>query len=267
LQKIVVDCEDPKKKKDRDEAEKKLDDFQKLKSVISKEIKACRELIEDRNKVLKGAKGERSEKVIRQSTDITAQIKQIKVQADELDGLHKTQAEKMEKQKLKAKNKITPEIEEEIKKRGEIVDLTYRHIEELKHLEKQGYKGRASEVDTNRLTDAAIAPSKLPDIDDPQFQVLRDNDALISAKLELVLTNVKTLGAMADEMGKELDKQEQIIDVLNTKADNVQDKMENLNKRMKKTLDSVRTCDRFIIDFICIVIILALALYLYNSFS
>lgn len=48
LNKIVVECEDPKKKKDRDEAEKKMDDFQKLKNTISKDIKTVREHIEDR---------------------------------------------------------------------------------------------------------------------------------------------------------------------------------------------------------------------------
>jgi hypothetical protein len=48
LQKIVVECEDPKKKKDRDEAEKKMDDFQKLKTSIAKDIKTVREHIEDR---------------------------------------------------------------------------------------------------------------------------------------------------------------------------------------------------------------------------
>jgi len=61
-----------------------------------------------------------------------------------------------------------------------------------------------------------------------------------------------------------LDKQTEMIDNLNTKAEKVQDQMENLNVRLKKQLSNVRSCDRFIIDFICIVLILALALYIYN---
>jgi len=133
-------------------------------------------------------------------------------------------------------------------------------------LEKQGNKTRASDIE-GRVTDATSAPSKLPDIDDPSFQVLRDNDTLISLKLDVVLDNVKVLNQIAIQMGTELDKQTQVIDDMGVKTDKIADKLENLNKRMKTTLDKVRSCDRFIIDFICIVVILAIALYLYNQFS
>jgi len=264
LQKIATECEDPQKKKDKEDAEKKMDDFQKLKNSIAKDIKTVREHIEDRNKLLKGAKGERNEKAVRLSQDIRNELKEVKKKATELDNLHKQQLEKMEKQKLKAKNKVTQEVEDEIKNRGQIVELTFRHLEELKYLEKQGYKGgRASEIDS-RLTDTNSAPAKLPDIDDPQFEILRNNDALINAKLDVVLDNVMVLKNIANEMNNELDKQTEMIDNLNTKAEKVQDQMENLNVRLKKQLNNVRSCDRFIIDFICVILILALALYLYN---
>jgi hypothetical protein len=86
---LVIDCEDPKKKKDREEAEKKMDDFQKLKALISKELKDVRQKIEDRNKLLKGSKGERNEGVVRLSQDIRNDLKSVKKNATELDNLYK----------------------------------------------------------------------------------------------------------------------------------------------------------------------------------
>lgn len=66
--------------------------------------------------------------------------------------------EKLKIKHSQQKNKITPEVEDELKARGQIVELTYRHLEECKYLEKQGFKGgRASEIDS-RLTEASNAP-------------------------------------------------------------------------------------------------------------
>jgi len=68
---------------------------------------------------MKASKGERNEKAVRLSQDIRNDLKIIKLNAVELDSLQKKQAQKLEEQKAKGKTKnVTPEIEEEIKKKS-----------------------------------------------------------------------------------------------------------------------------------------------------
>jgi len=71
---------------------------------------------------------------------------------------------------------------------------------------------------------------------------------------------------MANEMGKEIEMQGMMIDELDHKVEKTNAKLINLNKRLKKTLESVRKADRFCIDIILLVVILAIGGYLYNVF-
>ena len=78
---------------------------------------------------------------------------------------------------------------------------------------------------------------------------------------------VFVLREIAVNMGREIDKQTDLIETNNALAEKTNINLDNMNQRMRKTLDSVRTCDRFVLDFILIIIILAIAGYIYNSVS
>lgn len=54
---------------------------------------------------------------------------------------------------------------------------------------------------------------------------------------------------------------------LTTQVDGANEHLHNLNRKMKNALKEVRSADRFIIDFILIVIILGIATYCYNMFT
>jgi len=174
----------------------------------------------------------------------------------------KKQADKLEKKKLKGKA-IEPKEEEDVKARQEIVELCRQHIEECRKLEKQvrGVGGTFFESET---TDATV--TSLPDIEDESFQLLIQNDDKINEQLENVAKGVGVLKDMANEMGKEIEMQGMMIDELDHKVEKTNAKLINLNKRLKKTLESVRKADRFCIDIILLVVILAIGGYLYNVF-
>lgn len=58
-----------------------------------------------------------------------------------------------------------------------------------------------------------------------------------------------------------------MIDELEHHVDKTNANLQSLNKRLKDQLNKIRTCDRFVIDFICIVLILGLAGFIYNIVS
>lgn len=49
--------------------------------------------------------------------------------------------------------------------------------------------------------------------------------------------------------------------------DGANEHLHNLNRKMKSALKEVRSADRFIVDFILIVVILGIATYCYNMFT
>jgi len=170
--------------------------------------------------------------------------------------------QKLEKRKAKGK-KVEEEKEKEIEVREEIVELCFKHIEECKHLERAGSIGNNNAfVDTSRSGNVV---SELPDIpDDSGFVQLREKNQIIDQKLTIIGDGVQVLRSMADEMGKEVEKQTVMLDNLDRSMIKTQSTLDNLNKRLKTQLAKVRGADRFCIDFILIVVVLAIGLYIYN---
>lgn len=262
LEYIHEQCQDPKKRKEKDEEMKKWDDFTKLKKKLSSDIKQVREQIQERNELLGKTDSAGNTTTVRMSKDIRNMLKEVMKEADELAEMQKKDSEKLEERKAKGK-KVTPEAEEEIKKREEVVELCRKHIEECKRLERSA---RGNTTDFNSEDNSALITS-LPDIDDPGFKMLVDLDNQIDEKLEEAAKGVAVLKDMAVNMGKEIEMQEMMINELDNKVEKTNQKLMNLNKRLKKTLDKVNSGDKFCVDLILIVLILALGGYLYNVFA
>lgn len=240
--------------------EKDLDEFERLKKQISREIKEVRKRIEERNELL--GKTDNNTTTVKMSSDIRNRLKEILKNAEQLQQLQQQQAAKLEKKKSKGK-KVDESLEREVIARGELVELAFKHIEECKQMEKSGYKynSELSGYDEN-LPKPTI--TSLPDIDDDGFRTLRDQDRIIDQKLELVGEGVNVLKQMANQYTKEIEMQDILIKENEHEVDKTQATLDNLNKRMKNLLEKTRSCDRFVLDFILIVIILAIGLYIYN---
>jgi len=258
---IQSECQDPEKKKKKADEMKTWDDFTKLRKKMATDLRTIRDQIQERNSLM-GKNDMGNTVTVRLGRDIRNGIKEVMKEADELEVLQKRQAEKLERKKLKGKQ-IDPKEEEDVKARVEIVELCRSHIEECRKLEKQvrGVGGTFFESETPNAT-----ITSLPDIEDESFQLLIKQDDEINVKLDDVSKGVAVLKDMANEMGKEIEMQEKMIEELDNKVEKTNAKLINLNKRLKKTLEGVRKADRFCIDIILLVVVLAIGGYLYNVF-
>eukprot|EP01118_Nematostelium_gracile_P020427 TRINITY_DN989_c0_g1_i1.p1 TRINITY_DN989_c0_g1~~TRINITY_DN989_c0_g1_i1.p1 ORF type:complete len:271 (-),score=106.47 TRINITY_DN989_c0_g1_i1:58-870(-) len=257
---IQTQCQDPKKKKEKEEEMKTWDDFTKLRKKLASDVRNIRQQINERNELLGNAMGNTT--TVKMSQDIRNGLKALATQADELDTLQRREAEKMEKKKVKGKP-VAPEEQEEVEERAQIVILCRQHIEECRKLEKS-VRGTKNTFSDENNTSAMV--TELPDIDGEKGQLLKENDRMIDQELTKVGEGVQRLKQKATAMGQEIEMQGRMIDEIDTKVVKVNEKLVNLNKRMKKTLEGVRKADRFCIDVILIIIILAIAGYLYNMF-
>jgi len=262
LEYIQVQCQDPKKKKQKEEEMKTWDDFTKLRKKLATDVRLIREQINERNELLGSDMGNTT--TVKMSKDIRNGLKTLTTEADELEALQKRQAEKIEKKKTKGKV-VTEEESQEIQEREEIVTLCRQHIEECRKLEKS-VRGTRSTIFADDNKDNSALVTELPDIDGERGQLLKQNDDEINAHLNTIGEHVTRLGTMATAMGQEIEMQGKMIDHLDAKVEKTNAKLNNLNKRMKKTLEGVRKADRFCIDIILIIIILAIVGYLYNTF-
>jgi len=260
---INNECQDPEKKRKKEEEMKNWDDFTKLRKKVAQDLRHIREQIQERN-ALMGKTDMGNTTTVKMGRDIRNGLKDIIKEADELESMQKREVEKLEKKKLKNKP-VDPKEEEEAKNREEIVLLCRQHIEECKRLEKQ-VRGVTGVFTDNNTNEPLI--TSLPDIDgDEGFQLLRRQDQQIDEELERASKGVAVLKDIAIEMGKEVEMQEMMIDELGKKVEKTNAKLINLNKRLKKTLQDVRKADRFCIDIILLVVILAIGGYLYNAFT
>jgi len=258
LEKIEEACQDQKQKKKKEQEEKEMDDFTRIKKKISNELKETRKAIEERNELL--GKQSNNAATAKMSQHIRNRMKAIVTETEQLSSLVEKDKEKIEKKKKKNKT-VDEKFERETEAREEIVKLIYSHIDECKHLERTAF----GNTDTFEGSSQSAVVSELPDIpDDEGFQLLKKNNLIIDKKLDQVSEGVGVLRNMAEEMGKEIEMQTVMINEVTKKMDDTQATLDNLNRRLRNTLEKVRKADRFCIDIILLIVVLAIGAYIYN---
>lgn len=96
---------------------------------------------------------------------------------------------------------------------------------------------------------------------------LRRKDQEIDQQLEMVSAGVTELKHIATDMRDEVTMQSAMVDEITNKVDKASTHLNQLNKRMKETLASTRSADRFIMDFILLVILLGVVGYIISMVS
>lgn len=71
---------------------------------------------------------------------------------------------------------------------------------------------------------------------------------------------------MAAGMGRELEGQNELLEKIETRADKLNTEMETLNTKMKKTVDKVMKGDKFLVNCVLLVILLAMAAFIASYF-
>jgi len=254
LEKIKSECEDPALKRKAAEKDENIDEFTSLKRKFAADVKQLRKMIKERDELEAVNPG--STHTVEASHNIRKTMKEIRADAQTLSAL-----QKREEDKFRKKNKADSTEEQKIESRAEIVDLAFKHIKECELLSNRRF-GDISSFGERDARDPVI--TELPDIDDEGFQLLRKNDAAIDMALDGISNQVGVLKEMAVEMGKEAELHGVMLDELNIHVDKVNDQLENINIRLKKTLDSIRKGDRFIVDIILLCVLLGVGGYIYH---
>eukprot|EP01111_Echinosteliopsis_oligospora_P002336 TRINITY_DN1343_c0_g1_i1.p1 TRINITY_DN1343_c0_g1~~TRINITY_DN1343_c0_g1_i1.p1 ORF type:complete len:265 (-),score=87.82 TRINITY_DN1343_c0_g1_i1:101-895(-) len=253
LQKIEDDCVD--KTPVSKEEEKNMDEFTRVKKKVAVQFKSIRQLIKDRDELESVNPG--SSHTVEASRNIRRAMREVKTDLVTLDKLQKE-----EESKFRKKNKENPEKEQKIETRQEVVELAFKHMKECEALDKRRFGDTAFMGGDDGARDPVI--SELPDIDDEGFQQLRVNDKIIDHQLDQISVGVGRLKEIGLEMGKEVELQGQMLDNLDEHVEKVNVQLENINIRLRKTLDSIRKGDRFIVDIILLCLILGIGGYIYK---
>lgn len=262
------------------------DEFLRLKSKISGEVKQVRQKLKEREELLsKGAAGTKA--TVQISHMVRQLLKEVREDANKLMAIQRKEAGK-----TRGKEKAVEQAES----RAEVVELVFKHIEECELQEKKRYTSKNSEARVELFSgggkvtlgtvpsgrggytsceggggsSGGAGPSsaggtELPDIDaDTQqgLQLLERKNEAIDQQLEVVAEGVQELKSIAVAMRDEVKVQGAMVDEITNKVDSAGQHLSGLNKKMKQTLKQTRSADRFILDFILLVILLAIIGYI-----
>ncbi|KAI3634196.1 hypothetical protein MIR68_007800 [Amoeboaphelidium protococcarum] len=279
LQIIYNECNP--QSKERRQQEQNMDEFTKLKKLLHQDVKQVRIMLKEREELLNTKPG--SKDAAEASHRIRARIKQIKEDAMKFQTVQKQEEKKILKkgENTKGKDQTGQSPQEIVKQREETVQLVLKHIEEIETMEKKRYTDKTS-ADRAALFDGAASAkldfvafdskpagkaafqTNLPDIDDdPEvgagLQLLQENNRAIDQDLDTIRQNVGVLKEIAINMDQEIQKQNAMLDVIDTKVDKAQVHLDKVNMKMKQALDGVMKGDKFLVNCILLCVLLSLA--------
>lgn len=270
LENLDAELAPPSDKKD--DADANLDEFGRLKKKCARTVKDARKMIEERDELLEKQSGGGTKQTVEMSARIRHQLRALREDAQRMSDLQRKQQEKAEKKKKGGPS------QEEVEHRAEIVDLTWKHIEECEQLEKRRLGGPSASSRTALLSGAganrnqkAATTTTLKDIDDPELeaglQQLQKKDQEIDAELDVLSKGVGRLKGIAVDIQSEVKMQNVMVDELTDKVDGATGHLKDLNKKLKDTLEQVGGAQRIIVNVILLVIVLAIVAFAYKTIS
>jgi len=87
------------------------------------------------------------------------------------------------------------------------------------------------------------------------------------ADLDDISLGLNALKEIAGSMGEELHKQEDLVDVMESKADTANAEVRTVNAKLKSTLTQLRSSRNLCMDITLICVVLGIAAYIYSWFS
>jgi len=249
------------------------DEFERLKKQIAKNLRDVRGQMKERDELIqRGATGTKT--AVQLSNRIRQQISLAREDANKLHALQCKEAAK--------KGKASTQ---QVQEREEKVHLIFQHVEECEALDKRQYASKRTEArielfsvssGSSRAGSSAMGPvsrvpvsgTELPDIETQDgLRQLQVKDQRIDEELEQVAAGVQDLKSVALDIRDEVKVQSAMVDEITHKVDKANIHLGSINKKMKKTLQQTRSADRFILDFILLVILLGIIGYIISMFS
>jgi len=267
LQVIADKYEPPEEKNKRESAAKNgrtpKDDFQRIQFEIADQIKEIRRLIKERDDEEASNPGQA--KAVRLAHDVRMSLGAVqdnlsKLEAEEAKMEKRANAEIQKLEKKAKKGQVNPEIRKELENaiavRKDVVKNVQDHVQECTMLEKKRALGSAAFTTTTTTTGNDPTVTSLPDVDDPRFQKLMENDKEIDQMLGIVSANVSVMKDQAMEMKSALKEQSELLDELDVDVEHTNSRLVDATAQVKKLTDKINSKS----DTCCVVIFLAVML-------
>lgn len=142
------------------------------------------------------------------------------------------------------------------------------HLEECSRLldrthNNELYTGSSSDTNLDEPSNLFETLSFLPDIDDPKFSTLVDNNAEIDLSLDILFKNVKTFNNIQQTIGQEIEEQDYQIDELGKRADKFQTNVEKVNISTSRLIKDLSSTKNLCCNLVLLVLILGLISIVY----
>lgn len=131
-------------------------------------------------------------------------------------------------------------------------------------------KGKASKVINLQMADVEDAPSYNMDHTDDSLKFEEEWKKARSKQdghLEDISGSLKTLKSIGGDIGEEIQRQETVIDEMETKIDGATAQIANNNEKLRGLVTSMRSTRNFCVDVTLICIVLGIVGYIYNQAS
>lgn len=262
--------------------------FVELKGLIVDRLKKVHSLIEQESErhrsvnfsVVTG--GNNPKEAIQRQATIREEIRQAGDEWTELDGLYKGEARKR-------KSKFS---QEQLDVQQTLVQRLYAELEKVKELQSVGYtKGNRDDIvatlNTQALTNIEFnggtdsgpatswgasdtaAPSSGGGVEMTQQQALRleqieSRDKEFDNQLDQIAEGLDDLNDIALMQQEEVKKQNVMLTNMSDKIEGAYGHIDNVNSKMKDTLNEVRGGDKICVDIMCIVLMIGLGAVMYQ---
>jgi uncharacterized membrane protein YdfJ with MMPL/SSD domain len=130
--------------------------------------------------------------------------------------------------------------------------------------------GTSSTISRGGAGPSSSSGTELPAIDAETaegLQQLEVKNQQIDEQLEVVAEGVSELKSIALNMRDEVKVQSAMVEEITAKVDYASTHLNTINKKMKTTLASTRSADRFILDFILLVMLLGIIGYIISMIT
>lgn len=238
--------------------------FLELKSSIVNHLKEVHALIEEQS----ASKRNNPKEAIAAQADIRELIRQASDEWSELNDLYKKEARKK-------KSKFTAE---EMEVQQALVMQLNQEIEKVKEIQLAGYGRGGSTEQKVQLNLGALAALDAADLSNNegsnsnawtpgttgtaltgsqqvQLQQIQDRDAEFDQDLDQLGEGIQDLHDLALQQGEEVQRQNAMLNKTTQRVEQTYDHMENVNTKMKETLEEVgRSSDKMCVDIMCILL-------------
>jgi len=251
-----------------------LDEFQRTKKNCARLVSEIRKTISERDELLTKQHGSGTRQTIEMSAKVRSSIKKLKDQAEFLTNMQRQEAARASKptSMLNRKGGISAE---EVEHRGEVVDLVFKHIEEVELLEKRRLHGNAPVAEdrigllgaagrSSYAVPRSAQETDLGDIDEDTksgLAMLQRKDEELDEDLDQISAGVKRLGNLAIDMHSEIQMQNVMIGEIEDRVDRNVAHLQNINAKVKDALEQAGGITRFIVNLVLLILVIAVLLY------